>query len=306
MDLNELTPEQQAQLKAQVLEEERQRLAAIDADREAYKALVSEKVDEIFPVLESVSESLSKTKQSIYDEFAEALKIKLDLFQVSDTQNSHTFMNKKGDRRIVLGYNTIDDYDDTVTAGVEKVRQFIASLATDEKSKMMADAISRLLASDTKGNLKPSRVMQLRRMAEQSDDALFLEGIQTIEKAYKPTRSKTYIRAERKNGNGVWVAIALGMTEAKGDHDDTIEGIGKVRQYLASLAVDVNSTQLADSINKLLVRDPAGNLQPFNVSQLRQMAERSNDKLFLEGIQIIEKACSKTYIRAEGGENGVG
>ncbi len=45
-------------------------------------------------------------------------------------------------------------------------------------------------------------MLQLRRMAEDSGDERFLEGVRTIEEAYQPTVSKKFIRAQYKDDKG--------------------------------------------------------------------------------------------------------
>ena len=74
--------------------------------------------------------------------------------------------------------------------------------------------VFRLLAKDSKGAIKASRVMQLRKMAEESQSERFIEGVKVIEEAYQPAISKQFIRAEYKDENGMWKSIPLGMTEA--------------------------------------------------------------------------------------------
>lgn len=74
--------------------------------------------------------------------------------------------------------------------------------------------VLRLLARDAKGTLKASRVVQLRKIAEETKSDRFMEGVQIIEEAYQPAISKQFIRAEEKNENGAWVCVPLGMTEA--------------------------------------------------------------------------------------------
>ena len=214
MNLNELTPEQRAQLAKEALEAEKAKEIQKENDRQAYKELVSGKVDELFPSLEKLSVQLGEEKKHVYDEFSTALSMKRDLYNIKDSQNSHAFMNVKGDRRITLGNNTVDNYDDTVDAGISIVKEYISSLARDENSRILVDTVMRLLAKDQKGTLKPSRVMQLRQMANKSGNARFIEGVRIIEAAYKPEQSKTYVRAEIKDENGKWRSIPLGMTEA--------------------------------------------------------------------------------------------
>ncbi|MGQ2119123.1 DUF3164 family protein, partial [Ornithobacterium rhinotracheale] len=64
------------------------------------------------------------------------------------------------------GFRIIDGWDDTVTAGIDKVREFIASLAKDEATGKLVRAVNQLLKKDAKGNLKASRVLELTKLAE--------------------------------------------------------------------------------------------------------------------------------------------
>jgi hypothetical protein len=124
------------------------------------------------------------------------------------------FTNTKGNKRILLGQYTVDNYDDTVNEGITKVREFIGSLAKDKESGMLVKAILKLLAKDQKGNLKASRVMQLSKMAQESGSEAFIDGVRIIQESYRPIVSKYYVRAEYKNENGKWINVPLGMTEA--------------------------------------------------------------------------------------------
>ena len=55
---------------------------------------------------------------------------------------------------------------------------------------------------------------QLRKVAEDTGDARFMEGVRIIEESYQPEVSKQFIRAEMKDRNGMWRPIPLGMTES--------------------------------------------------------------------------------------------
>lgn len=93
------------------------------------------------------------------------------------------------------------------------VKQYIESLATDDKSKMLVNTVLRLLSRDQKGTLKASRVLQLRKMAEETQDDTFIEGVRIIEESYQPSTTKTFIRAEFKDDKG-WHIVPLSVTEA--------------------------------------------------------------------------------------------
>ena len=214
INLSQLSAEQRremlAQLKAQEESEKRQR----EADISTYKALVSQTVEDNFPVLQAVSSELAAQKRSIRNAFATVVDLKSSLYGVKDGQRSHQFINSEGTRRITIGFNVIDNYDDTVDAGIAKVKEYISSLARDEQSKILVETVLKLLSKDSKGTLKASRVLQLQQMAEKSGNADFIEGVRIIRDAYRPIESKSYVRAEYKSDSGAWVSVPLGMTEA--------------------------------------------------------------------------------------------
>lgn len=194
--------------------EEKERKAMREQNRDAYKQLVDETIREVFPTLQVVSNRLAKCKQAVYERFADALKLKEDIFNTKPDQRSNTFSTSNGMYRITLGNHQTDDYDDTVNEGIAKVKEVINSFAQDDRSRLLVDAIMKLLSRDTKGNLKASRVMQLRKLAAESGNAELIDGVEIIEKAYRPQVSKTFVRAEYKDEYGKWVSVPLGMTEA--------------------------------------------------------------------------------------------
>lgn len=107
-----------------------------------------------------------------------------------------------------------DGYLDTADEGIAIIKEYIQSLATDDKSKSLVGMVMNLLAKDQKGTLKASRIIRLRKIAEESGDERFMDGVRIIEDAYRPEVSKTFIRAEVKDENGAWKSVPLGMTEA--------------------------------------------------------------------------------------------
>lgn len=184
-------------------------------DREAYRDLVDETIDKTVPALMCLSQSIKETKQSILDDFRHVIEMKADVLKLKkDGQRSDTFTNSQGDKRITIGVYTTDGYRDTVEDGIAIVKEYIEGLASDEKTKALVKMVLRLLARDAKGTLKASRVVQLRKIAEETGSDRFMEGVQIIEEAYQPAISKQFIRAEVKNENGAWVCVPLGMTEA--------------------------------------------------------------------------------------------
>lgn len=211
-----MTAEEKARFEAfRKSEEKRAAEAKARADREMYKQLVDEEIEKSIPVLLAVSEKIKQSKQQVLDNFKTILELKGNIFKtVRDDQKSHTFTNSEGSKRITLGVYVTDGYRDTVEDGIGIVKEYIESLAKDEKTKSLVSMVLRLLSRDAKGTLKASRIVQLRKVAEETGDSRFLEGVRIIEESYQPEVSKQFIRAEQKDVNGMWRSISLGMTES--------------------------------------------------------------------------------------------
>ena len=212
-----MTEEEKAEFEA--FQQAKARKAAEEkakADREMYRQMVDEEIENSIPVLLGISEEIKESKQKVLDNFKAILAMKSDLFKTKmrNDQRSHTFTNSAGDKRITRGVYVTDGYRDTVEDGIAIVKEYIASLANDEKTQALVNMVFRLLSRDAKGTLKASRIVQLRKVAEDTGDARFMEGVRIIEESYQPEVSKQFIRAEMKDRNGMWRPIPLGMTES--------------------------------------------------------------------------------------------
>ena len=107
-----------------------------------------------------------------------------------------------------------DNYLDQAEEGIAKVKEYLQSLAKDEQSEELIGLVLRLLARDQKGNLKASRVIQLGQIAEKSGNEEFMEGIRIIREAYRPTRSKLFVRCSiKENSEKGWEDLALSLSE---------------------------------------------------------------------------------------------
>lgn len=183
---------------------------------DTYNAMIDEQVNETIPELQSVSEQLSMVKKAVFDNFQSLLDMKKDVMKITkDGQRSHTFTNSDGNFRIILGYHVLDHYKDTVQDGIDMVKEYITSLAESNETKSLVDMVLKLLSKDQKGNLKASRVLQLRQIAEKVNNEKFTEGVEIIMNSYAPTPSKKFIQAFAKNDKDEWEVIPLSLTDAK-------------------------------------------------------------------------------------------
>lgn len=209
-----MTAEERQEFEAYKLAKEKKAAEAKrKSDREAYTALVDETIAAVMPELTNISEAIAQKKSAAAEAFRGALEMKAELFGVKDDQQSHTFTNSEGTMRITIGHYMLDNYRDTVNEGIAMVKTYIESQARDDASRALVKAILRLLSRDEAGNLKASRVLQLQKMAEETGDERFIEGVRIIQESYQPTPSKDYIRAAVRDESGAWVPIPLSMTD---------------------------------------------------------------------------------------------
>lgn len=221
----EMTPEEKAQFEA--FQREKRRKAEIEAKREQRKQLqemVDEEMGRAVASLMECSDHLKTVKGRIFADFDTLMKLRREINDEQhpdgDEQYSFTFTSADGLQRLKIGYNMNDNYLMQVEDGIKKVREYLQSLAKDEQSGRLVDAVMKLLSRDQKGNLKASRVLQLSKMAEESGSDAFKEGMAIIREAYRPTPGKTYIRCQvkttvEKDGekNQEWTDVGLSMSE---------------------------------------------------------------------------------------------
>lgn len=188
--------------------------AARKAQREEYARLVNEEVAAAVAQLVELSEQMRMIKDTIYDNFKTILKMKDEVMHLSreEGQYTHTFTTSDSHYRITLGNRIVDDYRDTVEDGIAIVTKYLQSLAKDQDSEDLVKTVMHLLSRNKRGALQPSRVIQLRQLAERRKDDVLLEGVKIIEESYQPYASRTFVQAQVKEATG-WATIPLNMTE---------------------------------------------------------------------------------------------
>lgn len=215
----EMTPEEKAAWEAQ------KKRATKKEQRKQLQELVDAEMKNAVSELMGCSDTLKTAKGKIFANFDTIMKLRREINEddnpESDEQFSFTFTSSDGLKRLRIGYNMNDNYLMQVEDGIKKVREYLQSLAKDESSGRLVDAVMSLLARDQKGNLKASRVLRLSKMAEESGNETFKEGMAIIRDAYSPTPGKTYIRCQVKTTRTAedgttkheWTDVGLSMAE---------------------------------------------------------------------------------------------
>lgn len=215
MDIQNLSPEERASLKAQLEAEEKATVAKIQQDREDYKALVDAFVAGNIRKLQNLSSEMIRIKQEVFADAEALVDMKNDLFKVKTDRRSDTFTTQDGTMSLTLGNRTNEGWDDTVNAGVAKVREYLGTLARDDNSAALVETVMGLMAKDRKGNLKASKVLELEKLAVKTADPQFLEGLAIIKQAYRPMPSCQFIEASLKDEKGNEVKLPLSLAAMK-------------------------------------------------------------------------------------------
>ena len=211
MDIKNMTAKERAELKAQIEAEERAEKQKREDDITAYKNSVDEFCRAGFATLSAVSEAMHKAKEKMFADAETLISMKEELFRTKSDRRSDQFTTSDGRITIALGSRTNDGWDDTVNVGIGMAKEFIKSLAKDEEAAALSEMVMGLLAKDRKGNLKASRVLQLRETANKSGYAKLIEAVDIIQAAYQPVETCQFISVSYKDDKGVKHTLPLSL-----------------------------------------------------------------------------------------------
>lgn len=211
MDITKMTAAERAELKAQLEAEERAEKQKREESIAAYKSSVDEFCRNKFSRLQALSEEMRRLKEEVFGDAETLIALKDELFRTKSDRHSNQFTTSDGKITVALGYRTNDGWDDTVNVGVDKVKTFIKSLAKDEDSAALTEMVMNLLAKDRKGNLKASRVLQLREIARKSGYPQLIEATDIIQNAYRPVDTCQFISVSYKDDKGVKQTLPLSL-----------------------------------------------------------------------------------------------
>ncbi len=212
MDITKLTKEEKAALKAQLAADAKAEKARVQNERATYKELVDAAVRSNVRKLQELSAEMERVKAEVFGEFAALIRTKNELFSTKMNRQSDTFTTQDGTMSITLGNRVNEGWDDTVEAGIAKVKEYLATLARDENSATLVETVMGLLAKDRKDALKANKVLELERLAVKIRDAEFIDGINIIKQAYRPVPTCQFITVTVKDDKGVENKLPLSLS----------------------------------------------------------------------------------------------
>lgn len=210
MDITKMTAAERADLKAQLeAQEAAEKQKRLD-DIETYKGLVSEFVHDTFKSMKALSDQMRARKDAAFAGVSRLIEMKEQLYNTKLDRHTNTFSSDG--LSVTLGRRTNDGWDDTVEAGIAKVKDYLATLAKDENSAKLYEMLMKLLSKDRKGNLKASAMLQLEQYASKLNDPMFSEGVQIIRDSYKPVETCDFISVSYKDAAGKEHVLPLSLS----------------------------------------------------------------------------------------------
>lgn len=209
MDIEKLTAAERAELKAQLEAQERAEKQKRENDISAYKDLVTEFVHKTKDSMMHLSGMMRQRKDEVFENVAALVDLKEKLYNTKLDRHSNTF--SADGITVTIGRRTNDSWDDTVEVGIQKVKDYLATLAKDDNSAKLYEMLMKLLSKDRKGNLKASSMLQLEQYASKLNDPLFTEGVEIIRNAYKPRETCDFVSVSYKDAEGKEHAIPLSL-----------------------------------------------------------------------------------------------
>lgn len=212
MNIENLSKEQLAELEAQIESRKKSDAEREMREREAYKQLVDSTVRSNVKKLQQLSSEMLRLKAEVFKEFSSLIAAKNELYKTKTDRQSDTFTTSDGKMSIVLGNRINEGWDDTVEAGIAKVKEYLATLAKDDNSAALVETVMSLLAKNRKGALKANKVLELERLAVKSQDKDFIDGINIIKDAYRPVPTCQFIRVLTKDETGKEQSLPLSLS----------------------------------------------------------------------------------------------
>ncbi len=196
IDINALTAEQRAELIKQAEEINRQERIKKKEDREAFKELSADFVKrniDFWITHDGVTELAIK---NLWEDYEPLRELKAAAYGTKiNEQDSHTSTLPDGSASITIGYNVSIGFDGTESAGVEKIKNFITSLADDsDKVKKLAKMVNTFLKPNAKtGMLNPAKIIELSKLREEFNNEDFNEGLDIIFNAQVRRQNSMYV-----------------------------------------------------------------------------------------------------------------
>ncbi|WP_444647732.1 DUF3164 family protein [Flavobacterium columnare] len=196
IDLSQLTPEERKALLNDAKELDRQEKEIKAENVKALKELSEDFVLKHIDPLVEKHQSVEKVISQLFNEYQLIRELKAETYgNKVNSQDSHTSTLADGSASITIGYNVTIGFDGTENEGVEKIREFINSLASDDENvKKLTKMVNTFLKPNAKTKmLNPVKIIELSKLREDFKSDEFNEGLEIIFNAQQRRQNSMYV-----------------------------------------------------------------------------------------------------------------
>ncbi len=194
MNVKDLTPEERAKLMKELAEQQSAEKEQKKANKKAYKSLSQDFVNKNIALLIMHQQATEKIITDLFEEYKTIAELKQEAYGIRE-QDSHTNTLADGSASITIGRNVTIKFDGTESAGVEKIKDFITSLAGDnDNEQKLIKMVNTFLKPNAKtGMLNPAKIIELSKLREEFNDERFNEGLDDIFNAQIRSQNSMYV-----------------------------------------------------------------------------------------------------------------
>ena len=196
INLSDLSPEARKKLAQQLKEQNKLEKEKRESNIAAFKKLSEEFVTNNIDPLVHHHEITGALIEKLWNGYKSIKELKADVYGTKiNEQDSHTSTLEDGSASITIGWNVSIGFDGTESAGVEKIKEFISSLSTDdENNKKLSAAVNTFLKPNAKtGMLNPAKIIELSKLKSEFNDERFNDGLDIIFNAQQRRQNSMYV-----------------------------------------------------------------------------------------------------------------
>lgn len=196
INLSQLSAEEKKALQRQWKEDERKEKEALKKSKETLQILTEEVVENNVDGFIAHQGAVEASILKLFKDAETIIEARGETFGLEKTeQDSHTLTKKDGSASIKIGWNIKPTFDGTESAGIQKIKEYMSSLAGDnENEKLLMDFLNIALKTDNQGNYNPKKVRELNTMRDRANSELFNDGMDIIDKALIDIRTSMFAR----------------------------------------------------------------------------------------------------------------
>lgn len=196
INFEDLSPEQRKKLLQQAKELAKQEKKQRSENVETYKELSAEFVTVNIDSLIHHHEITGTIIEKLWKDYEAIREVKAEVYGTRvNEQDSHTTTLEDGSASITIGWNVSIGFSGDESAGVEKIKEFIASLSNDDvNNKKLSAAVNTFLKPNGKtGMLNPAKIIELSKLKSEFNDERFDDGLQIIFDSQQRRQNSMYV-----------------------------------------------------------------------------------------------------------------